>query len=314
MKITADEIKKCATDVGFQLCGVTPIVKLPFFTREVNDWVKKRYHASMEWITRNEQLREDASLFFEGACSVIVCAVSYLSENKPYGIARYAYGEDYHYVVKRMLLDLLRLLQERFGKKIQARAFVDSAPLAEKIYAVKAGLGWLGKNSLLINKHWGSFLFLGELIVDLIPENYDSPQDSEGCGNCERCMLACPGKALIVPRCLDARRCISYLTIEHKGIFSDEQLSLVRSSVSFFGCDVCQEVCPYNQKVLKQMNRETVNNIDCRFNRRKYTFPEESLEWLNMKPEYFKQNFGDTPLARAKLEGIQRNIKTHQSD
>ena len=314
MKVRADDIKKCAAEVGFQLCGIVPAVKLPEFTREVRRWVEDGYHADMTWITRNTELREDASLFFEGVRSVIVCGAAYLCSDPPVGVARYAFGTDYHVVVKRMLSRLREMLQERYGTACRVRALTDSAPLAEKVYAVRAGLGWIGRNSLLINRRWGSYLFLGELVTDWEPERYDVPAAFDGCGRCTRCMEACPAGAVVSPGRIDARRCLSYLTIEHKGEFTEEQIRIVRRSGAVFGCDVCQEACPYNRQALRRLTPEDAAAVRTRFERDRYVFPAKLSEWLAMDPEHFVRRFGNTPLKRAGLEGIQRNVRACLSE
>ena len=243
-------IKAKARELGFDLCGIAPAESFPelSFLRE---WLDRGYAADMAWLPRTADARADVRNLLPGARSVIVTATLY-NTDRPYSsesppdaarISRYAWGDDYHEVVERRLDALLEWLRASSGESFEARAYVDTGPVQERVYAQYAGIGWIGKNTCLINAEIGSWLFLGEIVctLDLEPDT----QGLEQCGSCTCCLEACPTGALVEPGVLDASRCISYLTIEARGPLPAEHLEAMGTHI--YGCDICQEVCPYNQ-------------------------------------------------------------------
>jgi epoxyqueuosine reductase len=249
-EISGESIKQLARRAGFDLVGITsaePLGQESFF----RNWLAKGFQGDMQYLERNIETRCDPRRLVSGARSVICTALSYYTEpenltgNPSCGrIARFAWGEDYHVVLKKQLRLLMDEIHALTGYAFRMRSFVDTAPVFEKLLAARAGLGWIGKNSLLIHPQFGSWLVLGEIVTDaVLPCDMPLP---DGCGECTRCLENCPTGALVQPRCLDARRCISYLTqVTKKPIpaeFSDKMKGFI------FGCDVCQDFCPYNQK------------------------------------------------------------------
>ena len=248
--ITAPAIKARARELGFDLCGVAAAESFPelsFF----GEWIERGYAGEMDWLRRSADMRSDVRNLLPGARSVIVTGTLY-NTNRPYStelpeetalISRYAWGDDYHEVLTRRLDALLDWMREASDESFDARAYVDTGPVQERVYAQYAGLGWIGKNTCLINAEIGSWLFLAEIVstLDLEPE----AQALEQCGSCTRCLEACPTGALVEAGVLDANRCISYLTIEARGPLPVEYLESMGTHV--YGCDICQEVCPYNR-------------------------------------------------------------------
>ena len=248
--ITAAAVKARARELGFDLCGVAPVESFPelSFFRE---WIDRGYAADMAWLPRTADRRADIRQVLPGARSVIVTGTLY-NTDRPYSaelppetarISRYAWGDDYHDVLERRLDALLAWMRSATAESFDARVYVDTGPVQERVYAQYAGLGWIGKNTCLINPEIGSWLFLGEIVCTL-----DLEPDTEGleqCGSCTKCLEACPTGALVEPGVLDANRCISYLTIEARGPLPVEHLESIGTHV--YGCDICQEVCPYNR-------------------------------------------------------------------
>jgi epoxyqueuosine reductase len=248
--LTAPAIKAQARELGFDLCGIAPAEGFPELTF-LSEWLRRGYAGTMTWMNRTAKVRADARNIVSGARSVIVTGTLY-NTDRPYSgdlpadaaqIARYAWGEDYHEVIGRRLQALLAWMRETSAEPFDARAYVDTGPIQERVYAQYAGLGWIGKNSCLINPEIGSWLFLGEIICTL-PLEPDT-QGLEQCGTCTRCIDACPTGAIVEPGVIDSNRCLSYLTIEYRSDIPDALRPAVGTHV--YGCDVCQEVCPYNQ-------------------------------------------------------------------
>jgi len=267
------------------------------------EWLSRGYQAGMDWMARNLHLRADPLLIHPGARAVILVAVPYKT-TPPEGdlganrwISRYAWGEDYHGWTKKRLQALLPELGQRFAG-FEGRVFVDSAPLPEKRLAHQAGLGFIGKNSLLVHPQLGSYLFLAEVLCNL-PLKTTGPLVSEGCGSCNACLEACPNSAIKPRGMVDANWCISYLTIEHIGPFTPVQAKATRGSL--FGCDRCQEGCPYNQKAPDQVGGPFA--FDPRWAGLE---PAKVLEWSEPKFEALKVK---SPIKRAGLEGWVRNAK-----
>jgi epoxyqueuosine reductase len=248
--LTATAVKDRAREIGFDACGIAPAGDLPELAY-FSDWIARGYAASMGYLERSADRRADVRRVLPSAQTVIVTATLY-NTPRPYStestdhthaeIARYAWGDDYHAVIGDRLETLLAWMRESSDVPFEARAYVDTGPVQERVYARHAGIGWIGKNTCVINADLGSWLFLGEIICSL-PLEPDAPA-FDRCGTCTLCLEACPTLALVAPGALDSSRCISYLTIEHRGDIPDAFRESIGSHI--YGCDICQEVCPYN--------------------------------------------------------------------
>jgi epoxyqueuosine reductase len=252
------QVKKAAQQLGFELVGVSPL-KVPLHEQSFAEWLRQGLAGELGYMERTEALRREPRELVPWAVSIVSVALNYytafprapLSKTTNGWISRYAWGDDYHDLIKAKLGSLLERINQLAGAPVQGRAFVDSGPVMERDFAGVAGLGWIGKNTHLISPKKGSWFFLGELFVDL-PLAYDRPI-RDRCGKCDLCLKACPTNAFVGPYILDARRCISYLTIELKGYMPRHLRPLVGNHI--FGCDICQDVCPYNVKA-----KETAEN------------------------------------------------------
>ena len=298
------QIKELAHEVGFDLCGVAQYRNFEQDRAFFEKWLREGYGSSLDYLKRNIECRADASKLVENAKSVIICAISYknaISEGYPAEhrakVASYACTTDYHTTIKQMLVELCQRLKE-IDANFSARCFVDSAPIFEKRYAVEAGLGWIGRQSLLITPDYGSFVLLGEIVMTAECNHYDKPLESVGCGECRRCVEVCPNGA-IKERHIDTSRCISCATIERHG--EGEQCNL---HGWIFGCDECQSVCPYNKRAPKFTN----SRFAPIFNPAEMT-PQE---WLALSEEEFSARFAQTPLQRSGLARIKANIRLHE--
>lgn len=291
-----------AKDVGFDLVGIVRAEHIQEEYNYFNKWILEGNASSLAYLNRNIEKRFDASLLVEGSRSVIVCAISYLS---PYSrgyaeecrtkVASYALARDYHITIKEMLTTLAERLKEHYPT-LQYRAFTDSAPLAEKSYAKRAGLGWIGRNSLLVTPTHGSMLHLGELVINEEVDTYNTPMEGVGCGECRRCIEACPNGAILENRTIDTRRCISCRTIER-----ETEGAAIDLDGWIFGCDACQVVCPYNKRAPLHTNTKFDPLYD--------PTALDSATWLKMSKEEFKAMAGTTAMTRAGLERIQKNIE-----
>ena len=248
--IPSSRIKEQARELGFDLCGIAAVDDYPELTF-LDEWLARGYAGTMAWMARNADRRADVRNVLPGAQSVIVTGTVY-NTDRPYSrdipsdvarISRYAWGDDYHDVLKGRLDALLDWMRAESPDRFDARAYVDTGPVQERVYAQYAGIGWIGKNTCLINAELGSWLFLGEIITSL-PLDPDA-QGLEQCGTCTRCLEACPTGALVESGVLDSNRCLSYLTIELRGTIPEDYRTALATHV--YGCDICQEVCPYNQ-------------------------------------------------------------------
>ena len=292
-------LQMAAMRLGFQACRVARADFLAEEAPSLDAWLAKGYHGSMAYMENHYEKRLDPRKLVPGAKSVISLAYNYFPEKdladgeKP-RIAKYAYGEDYHRVVKDKLFELLDSLRESLGA-MEGRCFVDSAPVMERAWAQRSGLGWVGKNSLLLRKNEGSFFFLAELIVD-----YDFTPDTpvaDHCGTCTRCLDACPTGAIISPEVVDSSRCISHMTIELHGALPESHKAAISPWV--FGCDICQDVCPWNRHAKSHTEPCFTPN----------EWPDWTAEdWTEMTEETFGRVFGKSALTRRGLEGIRRNL------
>lgn len=295
-----EQVKELARQAGFDAAGVAPVALLSEEVKHLQQWVAAGKQGDMEYLSRNMEIRENPALLVEGACSVIVTLINYYtayrqSAEVPH-IARYAWGKDYHHVVKGRLRRLLQLLQQE-EPSIRGRCFTDSAPVLEHEWARRAGLGWQGKHTLLIRKGYGSFCFIGILITTAACDRYDTPFTNSFCGNCQRCIQACPTGAL-TPYELDARKCISYQTIENRGEYPVTLKRLAGKRI--FGCEACQDACPWN-KNLQEHTVPEFQPVQERLN-----LSEEA--WRSLSEERFLALFGETPLKRTGLMRILRNL------
>jgi epoxyqueuosine reductase len=251
--LTAPAIKARAHELGFDLCGIAPAADLDEL-RFLDTWIARRYYGTMTWLPRTARVRRDVRRILPSAQAVIVTGTLYNTE-RPYSseqtgaavaqVSRYAWGEDYHAVIGARLDALITWMRETHGGPFEARAYTDTGPVQERVYAQHAGLGWIGKHTCLINENLGSWLFLGEIICSL-PLEPDAPGVDQ-CGSCQLCLQSCPTGAIVDPWVLDARQCISYLTIEKRGLMPEGG---VREGIGtrVYGCDICQEVCPWNSR------------------------------------------------------------------
>lgn len=294
-------IRQQATQLGFDTCGFAKAEILPELERSnLESWLSNGFNGEMSYMERNQEKRLDPRLLVEGSKSVIVVTLNYFpsesqNPNTP-KIARFAYGLDYHGIIRGKLNVLLNKIREQ-GIQVNGRAFSDSAPIMERYWAWKAGLGWLGKNQNLITSSQGSYFLLGELLVDL-ELDYGQPMENR-CGSCSKCILSCPTKALD-GSCLDARRCLSYLTIEKKGAFDPTQSKMVGENDWIFGCDICQEVCPWN-RFAKPHSIEELQPT-----KHFLELDENKLHKLNTTS--FNTYFAGSCLERTGLEGLLRNL------
>ena len=295
-------IRSIAAQLGFDYCGIAKAEALDDDARKLESWLKKGYNGSMQYMENYFDLRIDPRQLFPGAKSVITLLKNYYpSEHQAADIPRiskYAYGNDYHEVIKKQLKQYLQLIQEQIGE-VNGRGFVDSAPVLERAWAVKSGLGWVGKNGNVITKKSGSYFFIATLIVDL-ELLYDSPFAKDYCGTCRNCVDACPTDAILENKVVDGSKCISYYTIELKDMMMPST-SEGKMDNWMFGCDTCMDVCPWN-RFAKPNQEEAFKPIPAILNFTK-------SDWEEMTEESFKEIFRHSPLKRSKWQGIKRNLK-----
>ena len=294
-------IKTEAKKLGFSGCGISKARFLSEEAKNFEKWLSNGYQGSMSYLEKNIDKRLNPTILVPGSKSVISLAFNYfppkkLIDNNNFIISKYAYGKDYHKVLKKKLKKLFFLMREKIGN-IEGRVFVDSAPIHERAWAKLSGLGWVGKNSLLINKNQGSFFFLAEIICDLELE-YDEPVLNR-CGNCSRCIDACPTDAITKAQVINAKKCISYLTIENKDNIPEELNDSMNNSI--FGCDICQDVCPWNKNSKPHEEIEFLPKKNLRKLRKK--------DWVELTEETFDRIFEGSAIKRTKYKGLKRNIR-----
>ncbi len=294
------KFKQKALDLGFLSVGISKADFLEDEAPHLENWLKNNYNGKMGYMENHFDKRLDPRLLVEGAKSVVSLLYNYSPKqeqpsNSKIKISRYAYGEDYHYVIKDKLFELLTWLNEEIGE-VNGRAFTDSAPVLERAWAAKSGIGWVGKNANLLTKRKGSYHFISELIIDLEFE-YDNAIATNHCGSCTACIDACPTDAILAPALIDGSRCISYLTIELKDEFP---ANTPEWGNWVFGCDVCQEVCPWN--------RFAIPTNEPRFNPTPEILTNELTDWIELTEETFKKVFKKSPIMRTKYNGLKRNI------
>ena len=294
-------IKRLAKQIGFSSCGISRARFLHEEEKNFEDWLNQGYQGTMSYLERNFDKRLDPTKLVPGAKSIISLTFNYFPPKKilddnSFLISKYAYGKDYHIIIKDKLKALFSQMKKEVGD-IEGRVFVDSAPIHERAWAKISGLGWIGKNSLLLNKKMGSYFFLAEIVCDLNLE-YDSTI-SDHCGTCTKCIDACPTDAITQAQVVDANRCISYLTIENKNKIPKELSKSFNNYI--FGCDICQDICPWNKFSTSHNEREFL--------------PKEELskmskkDWQELTHETFNKIFKNSAVKRTKFQGLKRNIK-----
>ncbi len=303
----SEQIRKIARTLGFDQCGISKAEKLDEDARRLEQWLNNGYQGSMQYMERNFDLRVDPTLLVPGARSVITLLYNYFpatpESNTDLRISKYAYGQDYHTVIRNKLKEFLNILHSEIGE-VAGRGFVDSAPVLERSWAKRSGLGWIGKNGNLINKRQGSFLFIATLITDLELEP-EPPVTTDHCGTCTRCIDACPTQAILPGPTIDGSKCISYFTIELK-----EKLIPTEMKGKFdgwlFGCDTCQDVCPWNRfsRPTQEPSFAPIPGVLNLTNR----------DWEALSEETFQELFRDSPIRRTGWEGIRRNLKFLQGE
>jgi epoxyqueuosine reductase len=296
------KVKEFTAQLGFDYCGIAKAVKLDEDARRLDAWLNAGMHGKMQYMENYFDLRTDPSKLVPGAKSVITVLMNYYPsesqiENVP-KIAKYAYGKDYHEVIRAKLKELLAMMKEEIGE-INGRGFVDSAPVLERSWATRSGLGWIGKNGNLINKQSGSFFFIATLIVDIDLE-YDAPFAKDFCGSCRRCIEACPTDAILENKVIDGSKCISYYTIELKDALLPDAMK-DKFANWMFGCDTCQDVCPWN-RFSKPHNEKEFTPLPQVLN-------FSTSDWEELTEESFKQIFKSSTIKRTKFEGIKRNLR-----
>lgn len=294
-------IKTEAKKLGFLFCGISKAEFLEEEAPRLESWIKQNMQGEMHYMENYFDKRLDPRLLVDGAKSVISLGLNYYTDQQQSDpsapkISKYAYGIDYHSVIKDKLKQLLQTINKKIGE-VHGRAFVDSAPVLDKAWAKKSGLGWVGKNTNLINTKKGSFFFLAELIVDIDLE-YDIPSTTDHCGTCTRCIDACPTEAIVAPYVVDGSRCISYLTIELKNEIPQEFKGKMDNWM--FGCDVCQDVCPWNRfsALHNEPGFKPQNNL----------LEMSKKDWEDITEDVFQKIFEKSPVKRTKFAGIKRNI------
>lgn len=294
-------IKAEALRLGFMACGISKAEFLEEEAPRLEKWLSNNHHGEMAYMANHFDKRLDPRLLVDDAKSVVSLTLNYFTPTKQLDvnapkISKYAYGTDYHTVIKDKLKELMAFINDNIGE-VSGRCFVDSAPVMDKAWAQKSGLGWRGKNSNLISKNAGSFFFLAELIIDLELE-YDNPFVADHCGSCTRCIDACPTDAIIAPYTVDGSKCISYLTIELKNEIPKEFKGKMENWM--FGCDICQDVCPWN--------RFATPHQEPAFEPALALLELKKEELIEITDEVFKQVFKGSAVKRTKLTGLKRNI------
>lgn len=304
-KSISQQIKEEALRLGFADCGFSRAEALPEDAERLKDWLQEGRHARMGYMANHFEKRTDPTLLVEGAQSVISLLYNYYTDKKQTDteapvLSKYAYGKDYHFVLKEKMNQLFDFIKVHYPEA-EGRVFVDSAPVLDRAWARKAGLGWIGKNSNLISRSAGSFFFIGEIILNLELE-YNSIPENDFCGSCTRCIDACPTEAILDNRTLDGGKCISYQTIESKGEISPELSGKLANRV--FGCDICQDVCPWNRNALPHLEPE--------FEPKPELMEMSAEQWVHMERKEYTHLFKLSPVKRAgfdKLKGTLSFIK-----
>jgi len=293
-------IKSKALELGFMFCGISKADFLEKEAKQLDQWLKNGHHGKMSYMENHFDKRLDPRLLVDNAKSVVSLLLNYYPSEEQNTdapkISKYAYGEDYHFVIKEKLKDLFQFIQEEIGE-VGGRVFVDSAPVMDKAWAKKSGLGWMGKNANIIHPKHGSFFFIAELILDLDLEP-DGPM-KDYCGTCTKCIDACPTDAIVQPYVVDGSKCISYLTIELKDEILPSEFKGKMENWAF-GCDICQDVCPWN--------RFSKPTKEARFNPHENLLKMSKADWTDLTQEVFQELFKKSAVKRTKFDGLRRNV------
>ena len=304
MKISSESIKKKAQELGFQKVGIARADPTPKEKNDLETWLDQGRHATMGWMEKRKNERGNIHTYFPEAKSIISIGMNYHVAkgqndiNSDLKFSTYAWGDDYHDVLKKRIFQLLKWIKES-QTEIKGIVCVDTSPVMDKVWAQRAGLGWIGKHTNLISRDQGSWLFLGELILNMDLE-YDAPFVEDLCGSCTACIDACPTQALEEYR-INAGKCISYLTIEHRGELPEAENDL---HGWIYGCDICQEVCPWNQKFSRESDRSE-------FQPRQEILDRTKEDWKQLTEKKFREIFKGSAVKRTKFAGLKRNIKSN---
>jgi len=308
-RLLTARIKERAFELGFHKVGIVPAAALAEERMHLEEWLRRGYHGEMRWMERDPAQRSDPRLVFPAARSVVVVALNYYTPHEHDDdpatgkISRYAWGDDYHDVVGEKLRELLAWIKEQYPEA-EGKTCVDIQPLMDKAWAARAGLGWIGKHTNLITREYGSWVFLGELLLNL-ELDYDGVPSEDHCGTCTLCLDACPTGAITEPYVVDANKCISYATIELRDAELPEPV-VAKLNGWLYGCDICQDVCPWNR--FEQPTAET------RFEPRPGHVSADLAEILELTPDTYATRFRRTSIKRAKLAGLQRNARALQKN
>ena len=304
MKISSESIKKKAQELGFQKVGIVRADPTPKEKNDLETWLDQGRHATMGWMEKRKDERGNIHTYFPGAKSIISVGMNYHVGKGQNDIksdlkfSTYAWGDDYHDVLKKRIFQLLEWIKES-QTEIKGIVCVDTSPVMDKVWAQRAGLGWLGKHTNLITQDFGSWIFLGELILD-IKLGYDPIFDEDLCGSCTACIDACPTQALEEYR-INAGKCISYLTIEHRGELPEAENDL---HGWIYGCDICQEICPWNHKFARESDRSE-------FQPRQEILDRTKEDWKKLTEKKFREIFKGSAVKRTKFAGLKRNIESN---
>jgi epoxyqueuosine reductase len=300
------QIKTEAQRLGFSFCGISKAGFLEEEAPQLEKWLNLNMHGEMQYMENHFDKRLDPTKLVEGSKSIVSLLFNYYPEeeqkSETFKISKYAYGEDYHFVIKDKLKDIVHFITDNIGE-INARVFTDSAPILERAWAKKSGLGWIGKNGMLINKKQGSFFFLAEIILDL-ELDYDNAV-TDHCGTCTACIDACPTEALLPNKVVDGSKCISYFTIELKDEVLPKELN-GKFNDWMFGCDICQDVCPWN--------RFSLAHQEPKFKPHEKLLNFSKNEWKEITEEVFQEVFKKSAVKRTKFQGLKRNIEFLKTD